>query len=265
MRLPSIQECENDFQREYGYGDDIRQFFNPHMRRPGPFSYHLRMHQVLNAFAEFLPPPAQVADVACAAGNFALMLAERGYKVTGVDLLEDFLSYARKKRTQGEIEFRRGNLMDYRHPTPLDGLLMGEVIEHVAWPEHLIRAAFENLREGGIFVLTTPNGEFAGEDLPTFKEISKDRSKFEAAQFHHGKHLFLYTPDEIHGLLEQGGFEVLRVETFNSTYLTKSGVFRFLFTARALERMDKFFSRLPIRGRSSANMMYAVARRKAQA
>ncbi|MFX4404695.1 hypothetical protein ABTA52_20265, partial [Acinetobacter baumannii] len=81
---PSIEECENEFQRQYGYGDDVRQFFHPRPRKPGPFSYHLRMHQVLRAFRDFLPAPAEVADVACAAGNFALKLAEAGYRVTGV-------------------------------------------------------------------------------------------------------------------------------------------------------------------------------------
>ena len=145
MRLPGIEECENEFQRQYGYGDDIRQYFHPRPRKPGPFSYHLRMHQVQRAFREFLSPPAAIADVACAAGNFALQLAESGYKVTGVDLLDDFLRYAKRKRTVGEIEFVQGNLMTYRHPCPLDGILMGEVIEHVAWPEHLIASANEKI------------------------------------------------------------------------------------------------------------------------
>ncbi len=264
MRLPSIEECENDFQRQCGYGDDIRQFFHPRPRKPGPFSYHLRMHHVLSAFRDFLPVPAEVADVACAAGNFALMLAESGYSVTGVDLLDDFLRYAQRKRTQGAIDFVQGNLMEYRHPRPLDGLLMGEVIEHVAWPERLIASAHANLRKGGIFVITTPNGTYGGNDLPTFKDVaSSDRAKFEAVQFDPSKHLFLYTPQELRQLLESGGFEVLRLEVFNSHYLTKSGFFRYLFTVEALKSLDRRLSALPFRGGSSANMMYSVARKKA--
>jgi 2-polyprenyl-3-methyl-5-hydroxy-6-metoxy-1,4-benzoquinol methylase len=262
MRLPSIEECENEFQRSLAYGDDVRQFFHPRRRKPGPFSYHLRMHHVVSAFRDFLPPPSEIADVACAAGNFALVLAEQGYRVTGVDLLDDFLAYARKKRTGGEIEFVRGNLMEYRHPRPLDGILMGEVIEHVAWPEHLIQSAYANLRAGGIFVLTTPNGTFSGNDLPTFKDVTGDRKKYEEVQFHHGKHLFLYTPEEMRGLLASGGFEVLRVETFNSHYLTKSGALRYLFSFEMLKRLDRRLSRVPHKGASSANMMIAVARKR---
>ena len=168
MRLPQVTECKNEFQREYGFGDDIRQYFHPYPRKPGPFSYHLRLGRVIEAFKRFLPPPAEIADMACAAGNFAISLAEKGYRVTGVDLLEDFLFYARLKCTEGEINFTSGNLMEYRHPTPLDGVLMGEVIEHVAWPEKLIASAHANLRVGGVFVLTTPNGEYGANDLPTF-------------------------------------------------------------------------------------------------
>jgi SAM-dependent methyltransferase len=242
MRLPATEECENDFQRQYGHGDDVRQFFHPRPRKPGPFSYHLRMHQVLSAFRDFLPAPAEVADVACAAGNFALKLAEAGYRVTGVDLLDDFLRYAKLKRTDGEIEFVHGNLMEYRHPRPLDGVLMGEVIEHVAWPENLIASAYANLRVGGVFVVTTPNGTYGGNDP--------------------SKHLFLYTPEELRSLLEKGGFEVLRLEVFNSHYLTKSGFLRYFFTVDALKRLDRRLSKLAFMGGSSANMMYAVARKR---
>ncbi len=262
MRLPEIEECENDFQRQYGYGDDVRQFFHPRPRKPGPFSYHLRMHQVLRAFRDFLPPPAEIADVACAAGNFALMLAEVGYRVTGIDLLSDFLKYAEKKKTKGDIDFIQGNLMSYKHPRPLDGLLMGEVIEHVAWPEKLIESAAVNLRAGGIFVVTTPNGEYGGNDLPTFAEVREgDRKKFEAVQFDPSRHLFLYTPGELKELLVSGGFEVLRLEVFNSHFLTKSGFFRYFFTVSALKSLDRTLSALPFMKGSSANMMYAVARK----
>lgn len=263
MRLPSIEECTSDFQRDLGYGDDIRQYFHPRRRKPGPFSYHLRMHHALESFREFLPPPAEVADIACAAGNFALTLAEQGYDVTGVDLLDDLLQYAEKKRTKGNIRFVQSNLMEYKHPRPLDGILMGEVIEHVAWPEHLIASAHRNLRAGGLFVLTTPNGLYGGNDLPTFRQISEDRSQYEAEQFHHGHHLFLYTPEELRSLLEAGGFEVLRVEVFNSHYLTKSGMFRYFFTFSQLLALDKVLSRLSFQGGSSANMMVAVARKRA--
>lgn len=262
MRLPGIEECTTEFQRYAGYGDDVRQYFHPRQRKPGPFSYHLRMHHVLESFRRHLPAPAEVADIACAAGNFALVLAESGYKVTAVDLLKDLLDYAQKKHTHGEIRFVECNLMDYRHPKPLDGILMGEVIEHVAWPEQLVESARENLRTGGLFVLTTPNGTYGGNHLPTFSEISSDRREFEARQFHYGDHLFLYTPDELRALLEKGGFEVLEVVTFNSHYLTKSGVFRYLFTQGFLKKLDRWLSPLSLKGGSSANSMVAIARKK---
>ncbi len=262
MRLPNLNECENDFQRDICYGDDVRQLFHPYPRKPGPFSYHLRLGQVVKAFQDFLPPPAEVADMACAAGNFAITLAEHGYKVVGVDLLPDFLTYARKKCMEGDINFVTGNLMEYRHPQPLDGVLMGEVIEHVAWPEKLIASAHANLKTGGIFVLTTPNGEYGANDLPTYKEISADRSKFEAIQFHHGNHLFLYTPGELKELLERGRFELLRLEVFNSHHLTKRTILRYFFPQFCLRIFDRLLSRIPFQGGSSANMMISVARKK---
>ena len=83
----------------------------------------------------------------------------------------------------------------------------------------------------------------------------------EAVQFDPSKHLFLYTPEELRFLLVKGGFEVLRIEVFNSHYLTKSGFLRYFFTMDSLKRLDVRLSRLPFRQGSSANMMYAVARK----
>jgi hypothetical protein len=131
----------------------------------------------------------------------------------------------------------------------------------VAWPEDLIRSARENLRQGGLLVITTPNGTYGGNDLPTFSSITDDRREFEGKQFHHGNHLFLYTPDELRSLLERGGFRVERIEVFNSHYLTKSGIFRYLLTQKALKALDRPLSRLPFLAGSSANMMIAVAKR----
>jgi 2-polyprenyl-3-methyl-5-hydroxy-6-metoxy-1,4-benzoquinol methylase len=263
VRLPKINECESDFEREFGWGDDTRQFFHPKRRKPGPFSYHLRMQHVLELFSRYLPQPAEVADIACAAGNFALTLAESGYGVTAVDLLEDLLRYAKRKHTSGNIQFVQANLMDYRHPTPLDGILMGEVIEHVAWPEDLLAAAHRNLRPGGLLVITTPNGEYGGNDLPTFSQISSDRREFEGRQFHHGHHLFLYTEKELKNLLESRGFELLEGRVFNSHYLTKSGFLRYFFSEHGLRKLDDHLSPWKFRGGSSANMMVVAARRLA--
>ncbi|MCO5143411.1 MAG: methyltransferase domain-containing protein [Oligoflexia bacterium] len=261
MRLPSEAECKNEFQKDFCYGDDVRQYFHPNPRKPGPFSYHLRMHHVITAFQRFLPAPAKVADMACAAGNFAITLSEKGYDVTGVDLLDDFLDYARKKPTQGSIQFVQGNLMEYQHSSQLDGILMGEVIEHVAWPEKLIASAYKNLRPGGLFVLTTPNGDYGGNDLPTYKEISQDRKAFEAKQFDPSHHLFLYTPEELKSLLSAGGFEVLLLDVFNSHFLTKSGMFRYFFSMDMLKAIDRMLSPLPFKKGNSSNMMIAVGRK----
>ena len=114
-------------------------------------------------------------------------------------------------------------------------------------------------------MLTTPNGTYGGNDLPTFSSITDDRREFEEKQFHHGHHLFLYTAGELQQLAEKGGFEVIRTEVFNSHYLTKSGMFRYLFTMEMLKTLDRLLSRLPFMGGSSANMMIMVCRKRDRA
>jgi cyclopropane fatty-acyl-phospholipid synthase-like methyltransferase len=46
-------------------------------------------------------PGAEILDVPCGAGRLSLALAERGYRVTGVDWSSEFLAHARRLMPHG--------------------------------------------------------------------------------------------------------------------------------------------------------------------
>ncbi len=62
-----------------------------------------------------LAPPASVLDVGGGPGRYALMLAERGYAVTLLDLSQRNLDFARYK-----AEAMGQTLSDYRHANATD-------------------------------------------------------------------------------------------------------------------------------------------------
>ncbi|GAB4410919.1 MAG: hypothetical protein OHK0056_14350 [Bacteriovoracaceae bacterium] len=63
-----------------------------------------------------------------------------------------------------------------------DLIVCCEVIEHVADGRGFVKVIEDLLTPGGKVMITTPNGDYFGFNLPTFGEI-KDFKQFENMQF----------------------------------------------------------------------------------
>ncbi|MFG1639342.1 class I SAM-dependent methyltransferase [Amycolatopsis sp. NPDC049252] len=93
----------------------------------------LRDPDVRVAWAELLlpllPPEAVVADLGCGTGTLAVLLAEAGHRVVGVDLSERMLDRARQK-AGARVEVKQGDAAD----PPLDDHSFDVVlVRHVLW------------------------------------------------------------------------------------------------------------------------------------
>ena len=201
-----------------------------------------------------------MADFASAQGNYSLLLSEAGFDVTAVDINDEFLKYAKKKHTHGKFQTVRANIIEYRDSEKFDCVLLGEIIEHVAFPKQLLKSAYENLKPGGVLILTTPNGNEYGQALPTYKEVT-DVEKLIPKQFHWGDHLFLYTDKELEELFTECGFNVIDVTKMNSSYVTQIKGIRYivpLFFLRWLERRTRNLSK---HGKDSTNSLVVVGRK----
>lgn len=139
-------------------------------------------------------------------------------------------------------------------------MLAGEVIEHVAFPERLLQSARDNLRPGGICVLTTPNGAEYSSKLPTYRQVT-DIEELIPRQFHWGDHLFLYTEEELRGLFAQAGLEVIHLEKYHSAYVSQLKGIRYLLPLSVLKWMERKTRHWKKNRRDSANLLIAVVRR----
>jgi len=105
----------------------------------------------------WLPPsPARVADLGCGTGSLAVLLAEQGYDVAGVDFSPEMLRRAHAKAVEHAVEVRL-DLGDAGHP-PLDpGAYDVVLTRHVLWdlPDQVAAIGHwaRLLRPGGRFVL----------------------------------------------------------------------------------------------------------------
>lgn len=177
------------------------------------YAYARRRASTLRLITEVLRPGARILDIAAAQGNFSLSLAELGYHVTWNDLRAELEPYVRLKHEHGTIDYRPGNAFELHFERPFDGVLITEVIEHVAHPDEFLRNTARMVRPGGYIVMTTPNGGYFRNTLPRFSDC-QNPSVYEAQQFKPNSdgHIFLLHGDEVERLATESGLRLDRLE-----------------------------------------------------
>jgi len=266
VKLPS-RESLVDSDHLFLYEHDCRELHNPVVGDFTRLMYLARFDLVLHTI-EHWARGKRVLDVGCAQGNFSLALAEGGYAVVPMDLRPSFLRYLRLKYERGQICCVSASIETFPfRPNTFDVVLLGEVIEHVAYPERLLRDLARLLAPGGVLVLTTPNGERFHTGLPTLGDVT-NRGQLVARQFRPDAdgHLFLLTRGELVTLIENAGLEVASHEFFCTPWVTgrlmARHIGRFL-PVRARIGLDRLTVGLPGVARVLSEGQLVVARSRA--
>ncbi len=163
--------------------------------------YRGRLDRVIETIRQRLPVGSLILDIACAQGNAAILLGELGYRVVAVDLRKAFLAYGRKKDDRGVVRWVVGDGMEPPFARECaDGVVLGEVLEHVAHPGRLVERGLELVRPGGLVICTTPNGAgLRDRRLPSYRAARRRPWELEARQFgpEGADHLFALRPGEM--------------------------------------------------------------------
>jgi 2-polyprenyl-6-hydroxyphenyl methylase/3-demethylubiquinone-9 3-methyltransferase len=168
--------------------------------------------------------PARVLELAAGDGALGACLARTGAAVVVNDLREGPLRTALAAfDCREKIDVAAGNIFDLV-PARLgqfDLVIACEVIEHVARPIELLRHVRRFLAPRGQILLTTPNGSYFRNRLPTLANAG-DPATLESRQFMPDAdgHLFLITPDELRVLAREAGLAVSVLELFGSPAIT---------------------------------------------
>ncbi|GAA0933167.1 class I SAM-dependent methyltransferase [Kribbella koreensis] len=148
-------------------------------------------------FAELVQPTGRpVADVGCGPGRVTVLLAELGLDAFGIDLSPGMLALARQ--SYPELRFEEGSMLALDVPDgSLGGVLAYYSVIHVPWEQRAAVFAefYRVLAPGGVLMLAFQ----VGEDQVRRTEYGGTALELD---------FYRQRPDEVAGLLRDGGFEL---------------------------------------------------------
>jgi len=168
--------------------------------------------------------PRRVLEVAAGDGSLSACLAAEGVTVFANDLRAENLREALLNfENADKINLLPGNLLELspQQSGLFDLVIACEVIEHVAHADDFLRHLKRFLTPFGHMLLTTPNGSYFRNSLPTLSEVG-DPTTLEARQFKPDAdgHLFLITPLELCALAAQTGLRVEKIDLSATPFIT---------------------------------------------
>jgi SAM-dependent methyltransferase len=162
--------------RQRASSDWWRDFFNPIV---GQVMFTAKAGQAESEVRQVvrqtrIKPPLKVLDLACGTGRHSLLLAKRGFEVTGLDYSKSYLreaaATARKSRTR--IRFVHGDMKELdRHFQPHEFELVVSLYNSFGYFSSrrddlkMLKAVHRVLAAGGLLVLNTLNGDGVKERL----------------------------------------------------------------------------------------------------
>jgi 2-polyprenyl-6-hydroxyphenyl methylase/3-demethylubiquinone-9 3-methyltransferase len=231
------------------------------LNRGYAYAYENRKDETLSMINNIAKRGNTILDVAAAQGNFSLILAESGYRVTWNDIRADMADYVKLKYEKGDIEFKIGNVFDVNFDDLFDIVLATEIIEHVAHPDEFLLKLSKLVKPNGYILLTTPLGSYFKNKLPKFTECTNPE-QFESVQFKPNAdgHLFLLHIDEIPLLINKADLEIVKIKTYTNPLTAghiKLNKILGLFPKKGIFICEKFTQKMPktIRKRIHTNML----------
>jgi ubiquinone/menaquinone biosynthesis C-methylase UbiE len=202
-----------------------------------------------------LPPHSKILDLCCGYGRHTYSLSKTGdYKITGVDLSDDYLKIAKRKFSTPDIDYFKGDMRNLSFEDCFDAVInlftSFGFFENDDENEKVLKEVNKVLKKNGLFLLDYENKFFfvfndvfnkekywkkIGDNRYYLCESSYDiineREIFKAHLIKNGKieattgyNIRLYSLPEIKRMLIRNGFEIKQVwgDYLSNPYTVKS-------------------------------------------
>lgn len=104
----------------------------------------------------------RILDVGCGNGvQMTFPLGAQGYAVTGIDMHESSIQYAKSQNSFTNVEFWKSdikNLKEVLNGQKFDAVVLSDILEHIENPSELLKHVAQVLKPHGIILISIPNG-----------------------------------------------------------------------------------------------------------
>ena len=155
----------------------------------------------------------RVLECGCATGYMRRVLAERGCRVTGVEIVPEAAEQARpfcERVIVGDLDQLdlAGAVWDGSSTAPFDVVVFGDVLEHLRNPLRLLRASRSILAPEGCVVASIPNVAHGDVRLSLLKGVFR----YQPLGLLDDTHIRFFTRETIEELFDAAGFVISDVE-----------------------------------------------------
>ena len=162
-----------------------------------------------------ITPNDTVLEIGCGSGNLLSRMAKRALLVTGVDMSEASIDFA-KQRCAGlnNVNFQVNSISKMEMPNSYySKVVCQEVIEHLFTDEidHLISKSYKALKPGGQLLITTPNYS----SLWPLIECIMDKLKLSPPMTGH-QHVTKFNISKLKNWLTSFQFQIIDAGGFNT-------------------------------------------------
>jgi len=181
--------------RHYFFGEEYTDYLADVESARRNFAHRLRTLQ------RFLSPAHQrLFEVGCAYGVFLDLARQRFSSVSGIDISEDAIAYARQ---HFGVDARQGDLLQTDlGAAEYDVVCLWDTVEHLRSPDRFIRKIAAHMPAGSILALTT------GDISSVNARLRRENWRL----IHPPTHLHYFSRRSMETMLSRLGFDVVHVE-----------------------------------------------------
>lgn len=233
--------------------------------------YALHYRRRINAVCRYVArsKAKRILEIGAAQGNISLRCAESGAHCTAVDIKLDYLTYSKQKHEKGALCLVQASAdaLPFKSGS-FDAIVLGELLEHCAWPERILAEAGMLIVGEGIVIITTPNNHYIHGTEQSFSNVTANRAVIEKYQFgpDGDDHLFTFTCDELSGMVVDAGLQVIKRRYLGSHFLHLPILYhlrsRFPFFFNVV--LEQIVPRIPLlRQRYTSTLLFVVGKGRA--
>lgn len=150
----------------------------------------------------------RLLDIGCGMGIFLSMARDKGWEISGVDISDYAVSFAKERFG---LDCFAGKLKNANFPNNyFDVITLWDVIEHFEWPLEELEEIKRILADDGIILFDTPNVESLMRLIAHWAyKATGGLFKYPVKKLYHQFHLYYFSLRTLRMLLDKAGFEIV--------------------------------------------------------